>query len=132
MNFYFDTSMDSTHARKHTTLICAFTQVANTSIKKKLDILCNVKIFLGLTYILSLLECMQSLSKFVQARDFFICDLIDVVKTYERDIYKMYVLQLKVIAMEMGYFKLSLVLHITHMILYTWFGLFNLLLVQLT
>jgi hypothetical protein len=72
---------------------------------------------------------MQSLSKFMQARDIFICDFIDVVKTYEGDIYKMYARQLKVMAMEMGYFKLSLLLYITHMILYTWFGLLNLLLV---
>jgi len=32
-------------------------------------------------------------------------------------------------AIEMGYFKLSLLLQITHMIFYTWFGLLNLLLV---
>jgi hypothetical protein len=33
---------------------------------------------------------MQSLSKFVQAQDFFICDFIDVVKACERDLHRMY------------------------------------------
>jgi hypothetical protein len=39
---------------------------------------------------LHLFECMQFLSKFAQARVFFICDFIDVVKAYERDLHKMY------------------------------------------
>jgi hypothetical protein len=39
-------------------------QVVNTLAKENLD-LSNVEIFLGLTCILPLLKCMQSLSKFV-------------------------------------------------------------------
>jgi hypothetical protein len=42
-------------------------QTTNTLAKTNLDLICNVKIFLGLTYILPLFECMQSLLKFVQA-----------------------------------------------------------------
>jgi hypothetical protein len=42
-------------------------QATNTLAKTNLNLLCNVKIFLGLTCILTLLECMQSLSNFVQA-----------------------------------------------------------------
>jgi hypothetical protein len=40
-------------------------QVANTLAKTNLDLLCNVAIFLGLTCILPLFKCMQSLPKFV-------------------------------------------------------------------
>jgi len=40
-------------------------QVANTLAKANLDLVCNVEIFLGLTCILPLFKCMQSLSKFV-------------------------------------------------------------------
>jgi hypothetical protein len=42
-------------------------QIANTWAKTNLDLLCNVEIFLDLICILPLFECMQSLSKFVQA-----------------------------------------------------------------
>ncbi len=129
MDFYLNTSMDSTYAKKYSTLICAFTQASNTSAKENLDIFYNVKTFLGLICILPLLECMQYLSKFVQARDVFICDFIDVINTCEGYLYRMYVVWLKIMAMEMEYFKLSLLLQITHMILYTWFGLLNPLLV---
>jgi hypothetical protein len=41
-------------------------------------------------------------------------------------------IQLQVMAMEMGYFKLSLLLQITHKIVYIWFKLLNLLLVWST
>jgi hypothetical protein len=42
-------------------------QTTNTSAKENLDLFCNVKTFSGLICILPLLECMQFLSKFVQA-----------------------------------------------------------------
>jgi len=58
MDFYFNTSMDSTYAEKYSTLICVFTQAANNLIKENLDILYDVKTFLGLTCILPLFECM--------------------------------------------------------------------------
>jgi hypothetical protein len=55
-------------------------KVANTLAKANLDLLCNVKTFLGFIYILPLLEWVQSLSKFAQTQDVFICDFIDIVK----------------------------------------------------
>jgi hypothetical protein len=59
--------------------------------KENLNFFCNVKMFLGLICILPLFECKQFLSKFVQARDVFICDFIDIVKACERDLYRVYV-----------------------------------------
>jgi hypothetical protein len=38
-----------------------------------------------------LLECMQSLSNFVQAWDVFICDFINAFEACEGDLYWMYV-----------------------------------------
>jgi len=46
---------------------------------------------MGLSYILPLFECMQYLSKFVQACDVFNCDFVDAVKACERNLYKLYV-----------------------------------------
>jgi hypothetical protein len=66
-------------------------QVAITSEKTNLDLLCNVTTFIGLICILPLLECMQFLSKFAQAQDVFICDFIDTVKACEWDLYRVYV-----------------------------------------
>jgi len=100
-------------------------QVAITLAKANLDLLYNVKTFLGFICIIPLLECMQFLSKFVQAQDVFICDFIDIVKACEGDLYRVYVEPIT----NYGYFRLSLLLQITHMIFYTWFGLLNLLLV---
>jgi hypothetical protein len=45
---------------------------------------------LWVSCILHLLKCMQSLSKFVQFFDVFICDFVDVIKVCERDLYKVY------------------------------------------
>jgi hypothetical protein len=39
-------------------------QVTNIVAKANLDLLCDVETFLGLVYIIPLLECVQSLSKF--------------------------------------------------------------------
>jgi hypothetical protein len=58
MDIYYNTSMDSTYARKYSSLICAFTQVANTLAKENLDIFYKVETFLGLTCISPLFECM--------------------------------------------------------------------------
>jgi hypothetical protein len=53
-----------------------------------MDLLCGVKNFQGLIYMLPLFECMPFLSKFAQARDVFICDFIDVVKACEKDLHR--------------------------------------------
>jgi hypothetical protein len=63
----------------------------NTKAKGNLDLLCDVETFLGLSYIIPLLGCMQSLSKFVQVWDVFICDFVVTIKACERDLYKLYV-----------------------------------------
>lgn len=65
-------------------------QVINLIRKANLDLLCDVETFLGLTYIIPLLEFVQSLSKFGQIHDVFICDFVCVVKVCEDDLYKMY------------------------------------------
>jgi hypothetical protein len=40
--------------------------------KANLELLCDSETFMGLMYILPLLECMQNLSKFVQSHDILI------------------------------------------------------------
>ncbi len=50
-----------------------------------------MEIFLGLSYIIPLHECMQFLFKFVQVQDVFVCDFVDAIKACERDLYKLYV-----------------------------------------
>jgi hypothetical protein len=52
--------------------------------------LCDVENFLGLAYIILLLECVQNLSKFGHTQDVLICDFVNVVKVCEVDIYQMY------------------------------------------
>jgi hypothetical protein len=43
-----------------------------TITKANLELLCDNETFMGLTCVLPLLECMQSLSKFVQSHDILI------------------------------------------------------------
>jgi len=43
-----------------------------TIAKANLELLCDSEAFMGLTCVLPLLKCMQSLSKFVQSRDILI------------------------------------------------------------
>jgi hypothetical protein len=40
------------------------------------ELLCNVEIVMGLTFVLPMLEAIQSMSKLVQNRDTFICDYV--------------------------------------------------------
>jgi predicted glycosyltransferase involved in capsule biosynthesis len=40
--------------------------VTHDTIKTNLELLCDVEVFLGLTYIIPILEIVQGLSKFVQ------------------------------------------------------------------
>lgn len=41
-------------------------QISNESTKSNMELLCNIEVFLGLVYIIPILECVQGLSKFVQ------------------------------------------------------------------
>ncbi len=55
--------------------------------------LCDVGTILGLPCVLPMLEFVDALMKFAQARDVFICDYKDyivVVKIFQVDLYKMY------------------------------------------
>jgi hypothetical protein len=64
-------------------------QVTNIIANANLDMLCDVETFLGLAYIILLLECVQNLSKFGHIQDVFICDFVSVVKVCEVDLYQM-------------------------------------------
>jgi hypothetical protein len=66
-------------------------QSSNTTTKGNLDFFCDVETFMDLSCIIPLLKCMQSLSKFVQARDAFICDFVYAFKACEGDLYGLFV-----------------------------------------
>jgi hypothetical protein len=64
--------------------------VAHDSTMANLELLCNIEFFLGLTCIISMLECVQNLSKFAQTRDVFIYDFVVVLKSCVGNLYCMY------------------------------------------
>jgi hypothetical protein len=45
-----------------------------------IELLCDVDVFLGLTYIIPMLKIVHSLSKIVQSWDIFICDFVPTMK----------------------------------------------------
>ncbi len=56
--------------------------------------LCDVGTILGLSCVLLMLESINALMKFAQARDVFVCDYNDyiiIVKICQVDLYKMYI-----------------------------------------
>ncbi len=53
--------------------------------------LCDVGTILGLPCILPMLESINDLMKFFQAKDVFVCDYIATIKIYQIDMYKMYI-----------------------------------------
>jgi hypothetical protein len=55
-----------------------------------LGFLLNTHLLLGFACVLSLMENMQSLLKFVQRKDIFICDLITSVKVCQHRLYQLY------------------------------------------
>jgi hypothetical protein len=59
--------------------------------KTNLVNLCDVGTILGLPCNLPMLEFVNALMKFVQARDVFVCDYIATIKIYQVDMYKMYI-----------------------------------------
>jgi hypothetical protein len=52
-----------------------------------LGLLYDIHLLLGLNYVLLLFENMQSLLKFVQNKDIFICDFIDAMKICQGQLY---------------------------------------------
>jgi hypothetical protein len=55
--------------------------------KTNLVNMCDVSIILGLPCVLSMLEFVHGLMKFVQAKDVFMCDYIFILKLYQFDLY---------------------------------------------
>jgi hypothetical protein len=45
-----------------------------------IELLCDVDVFLGLTYIIPMLEIVDGLSKIIQSWDIFICDFVATMK----------------------------------------------------
>jgi hypothetical protein len=66
-------------------------QTTNVNGKSKLEILCNIETFISFTCILPMLEYVQFLFKFVQARYIFIWNFIEVIKMTNMDLYMTYV-----------------------------------------
>jgi hypothetical protein len=64
--------------------------VAHDSTKANLELLCDIEVFIGLTCIIPMFECVQSLSKFAQTCDAFICDFVAILKSCVEDLYCMY------------------------------------------
>ncbi len=63
--------------------------VAHDFARENLELLCNIEVFLGLTCIIPMLECVQNLSKFVQTCDAFIYNFV-VLRNCVGDLYCMY------------------------------------------
>jgi hypothetical protein len=61
------------------------------AIKTNLVNLCDVGTILGLPCILSMLESINALMKFSQAKDVFLCDYIVALKICKVNMYKMYI-----------------------------------------
>jgi hypothetical protein len=64
-----------------TIVIQMFNEQASHDItKSSLELLCDVNVFSGLTYIIPMPKLVQGLSKFEQNLDIFICDFVVIVK----------------------------------------------------
>lgn len=59
--------------------------------KKNLGFLCDIQILLGLSGLLPLLRCVQSLMKFAQGRDLFVCDYVAAIQVCMAEITAFYV-----------------------------------------
>jgi hypothetical protein len=55
-----------------------------------MDALLNPYLALGMTCLLPLLECINSLVKFVQSQNVFICDFVGALTTCQAQLYEMY------------------------------------------
>ncbi len=64
--------------------------VAHDSTKANLELLCDIEVFISLTCIIPMFGCVQSLSKFAQTCDAFICDFVVVLKGCVGDLYCKY------------------------------------------
>jgi hypothetical protein len=57
---------------------------------KNLNVLCDVELILGLPCLLPLFKCVHELIKITQGQDVFVCNLVEVVKLTQLEIYKLY------------------------------------------
>jgi hypothetical protein len=64
--------------------------MSNEFVKANIELLCDIKVFLGLACIILMLECIQGLFKFAQTQDAFICDFVAIVKSCQGDLYRMH------------------------------------------
>ncbi len=62
----------------------------NDIASKNLSVLCDMELILGLPYLLSLFEGVRKLIKIVQGQDVFVCNLVEVVKLAQLELYKLY------------------------------------------
>jgi hypothetical protein len=57
---------------------------------KNLKISCDVELILGLPCLLPLLECVYKFIKIVQGQDVFVCNLVEVIKLAQLELYRLY------------------------------------------
>ncbi len=62
----------------------------NDIASKNLNVLCDVELILGLPCLLPLLKCVHKLIKIAQDYDVFVCDIVEVVKLAQLELYGMY------------------------------------------
>jgi hypothetical protein len=57
---------------------------------KNLSALCDVELILGVPCLLPLFKCVHKFIKIVQGQDGFVCDLVEVVKLAQLELYMLY------------------------------------------
>ncbi len=62
----------------------------NDIANKNLNVLCDMELILGLPYLFPLLEGVHKLIKIAQGWDVFVCNLVEVVKLAQLELYKLY------------------------------------------
>jgi hypothetical protein len=80
---------------EYRTLLVKFHQDSNMRKLKKIAVKCftnlvDVQIVIGLAYIMPMLRLTQSLMKYAQRNDVFVCDFLAGVKTLQKDLNEMY------------------------------------------
>jgi hypothetical protein len=62
----------------------------NDIASKNLNVVCDMELILGLPCLLPLFKCVHKLIKIVQGQDVFVCNLVEVVKLAQLELYKFY------------------------------------------
>jgi hypothetical protein len=66
-------------------------QASRESVRRNLDMLCDISTLLALPCLMPLLDCVNSLMKFAQSSDVFVSDFVAAVKICQADLFMMYV-----------------------------------------